>query len=68
MREHGIRDPSLPLLLRLRGLLFILCWRRDNCAEDHVEVGQRQRAGGCLAAVDALDMLDNLQRPLRQDR
>lgn len=68
VREHGIRNPSLALPLRLCGLLFILRWGRDNCAEDHVEVGQRQRASGRLAAVDALDVLDNLQRPLRQDR
>jgi hypothetical protein len=54
--------------LWLCGILFTLRWRWDNCAEDHVEVGQRQRASGGLAAVDALDIFDNLRTtPLRQD-
>lgn len=41
-------------------MALVLSWL-DGRAEDHVEVGQRQRARGCLAAVDALDALDDLK-------
>lgn len=43
-------------------MALMFWWRLlDSCAEDHVEVGQRQRARGRLAAVDALDALDDLE-------
>lgn len=47
--------------------MALVLWRFDGCAEDHVEVGQRQRARGRLAAVDALDALDDLKEPMVSD-